>query len=55
MQPTRGVELVGAKNTVRFGRQKLKKSWQYCPVGHSAFVLHVGMLEREVVVAVAGT
>ena len=55
VQPVRGVELVGSKNMVRFGRQMLKKLWQYCPLGHSAFVLHVGTLGRDVVVAVAGT
>lgn len=55
LQPTRGVGLVVSKKTVMFGRQRLKKPWQYCPLGQSALFLQLATLERGVGVTVAGT
>lgn len=54
LQPARGGEAVVSKNIVRFGRHKLKKSWQYWPSGHSVLFLHLGTLIWGAVVTVAG-
>ena len=41
LQSATGGELVGLKYNVRFGKHILKKSWQYCPPGHSELSLHM--------------